>query len=462
MKPLAISEKVYAMFAEVHAGEGLTCQGVLRYTDHVMQKEWYQINGGKRMEGTVTISGAKNAAVAIIPAAILAGETCVLENLPFIEDVACLRTILEQLGAKVDYTAGDCMRIDSSTLNTTCAVGHAVSAMRASYYLLGAMLGRFGEADVALPGGCVIGQRPIDQHIKGLRALGADVQLDEGSNIIRARAKKLKGAEIFFDVTSVGATINVMLAACRAEGQTILSNVAKEPHVVDVANFLNMMGARVKGAGTDVIRIDGRAKLHGCGYAIIPDQIEAGTFMIAAAATRGDVVIKNIIPTHMEAVSAKLMESGARVIDGDDGRDFYIRVVMEDRPRSINVKTLPYPGFPTDLQQPIMAYLCTANGISTINETIFESRFNHVQELRRMGASISVKDGVMARVKGIPGLRGAELRASDLRAGASLIVAALSANGVSNVHNIHFIDRGYEYLDKKLQALGADIRRMKK
>ena len=334
--------------------------------------------------------------------------------------------------------------------------------MRASYYLLGSMLGRYGEAEVALPGGCVIGARPIDQHIKGMRALGAEVDIDEEANIVRARAKELHGAEIFFDVTSVGATINVMLAACRAEGQTVLSNVAKEPHVVDVANFLNMMGASVKGAGTDVIRISGRKKLHGCGYAVIPDQIEAGTFMIAAAATRGDVVIKNIIPTHMEAVSAKLMESGARVIDGDDGRDFYIRVLMEDRPRCINVKTLPYPGFPTDLQQPMMAYLCAANGVSTINETIFENRFNHVRELRRMGASISVKDNVVARIKGITSLKGAELHATDLRAGASLVVAGLAASGTTCVHNIHYIDRGYEYFDKKLQALGANIRRVTK
>jgi len=334
--------------------------------------------------------------------------------------------------------------------------------MRASYYLLGALLPRFGEVEIALPGGCVIGARPIDQHLKGLRALGATVECDEERNIVRAHAKKLVGAEIYFDLVSVGATINVMLAASMAEGATVLSNVAKEPHVVDVANFLNMMGASVKGAGTDVIRIQGRPKLHGCGYAIIPDQIETGTFMIAAAATRGDVVIKNVIPTHMEAVSAKLMESGARVIEGDDGRDFYIRVMMGDRPRAINVKTLPYPGFPTDLQQPMMAYLCAANGISTVNETIFENRFNHVRELRRMGASISVKNNTTAKVKGIRSLHGAEISASDLRAGASLVVAGLAATGTTVVNNIHFIDRGYEYLDQKFNALGADIRRKEK
>lgn len=427
-----------------------------------MQKEWYEIKGGQRLEGTVTISGAKNAAVAIIPAAVLAAETCVLENLPHIQDVQSLKEILEELGVTVDYTAGDCMRIDSRTLTNTKALSEAVSSMRASYYLLGALLGRFHEVELALPGGCVIGARPIDQHIKGMRALGAEVELDCDRNIVRAKADRLIGAEIYFDVVSVGATINVMLAACMAEGNTILSNAAKEPHVVDVANFLNMMGASVKGAGTDVIRISGRPKLHGCGYAIIPDQIETGTFMIAAAATMGDVIIKNIIPTHMEAVCAKLMESGARVIGGDDGRDFFIRVIMNERPRAINVKTLPYPGFPTDLQQPMMAYLCSSGGVSTINETIFENRFNHVRELRRMGASISIKDNNTAKVKGIPSLRGADIYATDLRAGASLIVAGLAATGTTNVHNIQFIDRGYEYLDKKLKALGAEITRKEK
>ena len=403
-----------------------------------MQKQWYTIEGGRRLEGTVTISGAKNAAVAMIPAAILAGECCILENLPHIEDVRTLKSILEGLGASVDFTSGDCMRINP-TITTTKATSPAVSAMRASYYLLGALLGRYGEVELALPG-------------------GAEVTVNEETNTLTARAKKLVGAEIFFDLVSVGATINVMLAACRAEGQTVLANVAKEPHVVDVANFLNMMGASVRGAGTDVIRINGRPNLHGCGYAVIPDQIETGTFMIAAAATRGDVVIKNVIPTHMEAVSAKLMESGARVIEGDDGRDFYLRVVMNDRPRPINIKTMVYPGFPTDLQQPMMAYLTTAAGQSTVVENLFEDRFNHVRELRRMGASISLREQV-ARIKGVNGLHGADIYASDLRAGAALIVASLMAQGVSHVHNIGYIDRGYEYLDKKLCAVGASIRR---
>lgn len=422
-------------------------------------EQYYSIGGGRRLEGTVTISGAKNAAVAIIPAAILAGEPCVLENLPDIADVATLRHIMSRIGAKVDMTAGGCMRIDPRSINTNDATFPAVGGMRASYYLLGAMLGAYGEIELALPGGCLIGARPIDQHIKGMRALGAKVFMDESRNVIRAQATKLKGAEIFFDVVSVGATINIMLAACRAEGQTVLQNVAKEPHVVDVANFLNMMGASVKGAGTDVIRIQGRKKLHGCSYSIIPDQIETGTYMIAAAATRGDVIIKNVIPPHMEAITAKLMESGAQVIEGDDGRDFFIRVSMKDRPRAVSLKTMVYPGFPTDLQQPMMAYLCTAQGTSVITENIFENRFNHVKELRKLGASISVSKRV-AKVRGVDSLHGGVIRASDLRAGAALIVAGLSAYGTTEVRGIEYIDRGYEYLEHKLTAVGADIHRV--
>ncbi|MDO4564949.1 MAG: UDP-N-acetylglucosamine 1-carboxyvinyltransferase [Clostridia bacterium] len=421
-------------------------------------KQFYTIQGGRRLEGTVTISGAKNAAVAIIPAAILAGECCILENLPHIADVQRLKTILEKLGAKVDYTRGDCLTIDPTAIKTTDATFDEVGDMRASSYLLGAMLGSYGEVELALPGGCVIGQRPIDQHIKGMRALGAKVYMDESRNVVRAQATRLKGAEIFFDIVSVGATINLMLAACKAEGQTVLQNVAKEPHVVDVANFLNMMGASIKGAGTDVIRIIGRNKLHGCTYAVIPDQIETGTYMIAAAATRGDVIIKNVIPTHMEAVSAKLMESGARVIEGDDGREFYLRVTMNERPRSVNLKTMVYPGFPTDLQQPMMAYLCCAQGTSIIQENIFENRFNHVKELRRMGASVSVSKRI-AKVKGVEALRGAEIAATDLRAGAALIVAGLSAHGTTTVRNIEYVDRGYEHLEHKFNALGGYIER---
>ena len=418
---------------------------------------YYRINGGKRLEGAVTISGAKNAALAIIPAVILSGESCLLENLPEIEDVRIVEEILTSMGAAISRTPDGSMRIDPSGINTFSVTGEMVSSMRASYYLLGALLGRYKKAEIALPGGCAIGQRPIDQHIKGMRALGADIVIQGGS--VKARADKLKGAEIYLDVVSVGATINIMLAAVAAEGQTIIANAAKEPHVVDVANFLNMMGANVKGAGTDVIRIQGGRRLHGCTYAVIPDQIDAGTFMIAAAATRGDVIINNVIPTHLEAISAKLMESGVTVSEGDDGRDFFIRVSADKRPRAVNIKTLPYPGFPTDLQQPMMALLATAEGNSFIMENIFENRFNHVPELAKMGARISISSRT-ATVEGVERLYGAPLCASDLRAGAALVIAALAAEGESTISHIHFIDRGYEFLEQKLRALGADITRI--
>ena len=418
---------------------------------------YYRINGGKRLEGAVTISGAKNAALAIIPAVILSGESCLLENLPEIEDVRIVEEILTSMGADISRTPDGSMRIDPSGISTFSVTGEMVSSMRASYYLLGALLGRYKKAEIALPGGCAIGQRPIDQHIKGMRALGADIVIQGGS--VKARADRLRGAEIYLDVVSVGATINIMLAAVAAEGQTIIANAAKEPHVVDVANFLNMMGANVKGAGTDVIRIQGGRRLHGCTYAVIPDQIEAGTFMIAAAATRGDVIINNVIPTHLEAISAKLMECGVTVTEGDDGRDFFIRVSADKRPRAVNIKTLPYPGFPTDLQQPMMALLATAEGNSFIMENIFENRFNHVPELAKMGASISISSRT-ATVEGVEKLYGAPLCASDLRAGAALVIAALAAEGESTISQIHFIDRGYEFLEQKLRARGADIMRI--
>lgn len=418
---------------------------------------YYRINGGKRLEGAVTISGAKNAALAIIPAVIISGESCLLENLPEIEDVRIVEEILTSMGADISRTPDGSMRIDPSGISTFSVTGEMVSSMRASYYLLGALLGRYKKAEIALPGGCAIGQRPIDQHIKGMRALGADIVIQGGS--VKARADRLRGAEIYLDVVSVGATINIMLAAVAAEGQTIIANAAKEPHVVDVANFLNMMGANVKGAGTDVIRIQGGRRLHGCTYAVIPDQIEAGTFMIAAAATRGDVIINNVIPTHLEAISAKLMECGVTVTEGDDGRDFFIRVSADKRPRAVNIKTLPYPGFPTDLQQPMMALLATAEGNSFIMENIFENRFNHVPELAKMGASISISSRT-ATVEGVEKLYGAPLCASDLRAGAALVIAALAAEGESTISQIHFIDRGYEFLEHKLRALGADITRI--
>ena len=419
-----------------------------------MVEEKLLIHGNKRLSGAVTISGAKNAAVGIIPAAILCEAPCVIENLPYIDDVLLLRNILESLGAQVELAPNGVMTIDTTSIYTQQATSRQAGRMRASYYLLGALLGRFGRAEVALPGGCAIGERPIDQHMKGLEALGANVAIENG--ILKASCDKLIGTEIYLDITSVGATINIMLAAVRAEGNTIIFNAAKEPHVVDVANFLNVMGASIKGAGTDMIRIKGTPHLHGGSYAIIPDQIEAGTIMIAAAATRGDVTVQNVIPTHMEALSAKLMEMGVHVTEGDD----YIRVCCNRRPRGVNIRTLPYPGFPTDLQQPMTVLLSTAEGTSVIIENIFESRYKHVHEIRRMGAKVNINNKV-AVVEGVERLTGAPVRASDLRAGAALIVAGLMAEGITEIYNVKYIDRGYERIEDKLISIGADIRRVK-
>ncbi|MBQ4167150.1 MAG: UDP-N-acetylglucosamine 1-carboxyvinyltransferase [Clostridia bacterium] len=418
---------------------------------------YYRINGGKPLEGQVTISGSKNAALAMIPAVILAGEPCIIENLPIIEDVHVLTEILRHVGADIELNDNGCMRIDPTGIDRYEVTFEMASKMRASYYMLGAMLGRYGKASLALPGGCPIGERPINFHIKGMRALGANVEIRNG--IVYAEAEKLYGAEIYLDMASVGATINIMLAACRAEGTTVIVNAAKEPHVVDVANFLNMMGARIKGAGTDVIRIKGVSRMHGCSYPVIPDQIEAGTFMIAAVATKGNIVINNIIPTHLEATSAKLMECGARITEGDDGSEFFLQVQGGERLRAIDIKTLPYPGFPTDLQQPMMALLTMAKGNSYVTENIFEDRFNHVPELRRMGANIRV-NGRTATIEGVEKLYGANVKATDLRAGAALIVAALAAEGTTIVHDIKYVDRGYEHFEQKLRALGADIERV--
>lgn len=418
---------------------------------------YYIINGGHRLEGAVSVGGAKNAALAIIPAAILCGEPCVIENLPYIDDVRVMTELLSQIGAKTEFSSNGVLCIDPSGINNVCVTFDMVNSLRASYYLLGALLGRYGHAEVSFPGGCPIGQRPIDQHIKGFKALGAEVEIENG--IVKAKADKLVGSEIYLDIASVGATINIMLAAARADGITIINNAAKEPYIVDVANFLNMMGASVKGAGTDIIRINGRKQLHGCNYAIIPDQIEAGTFMIAAAATGGDVIINNVIPAHLDAISAKLMETGATVREGNDGRDFYVRVSSSRRLRSVNIKTLPYPGFPTDLQQPMMALLSTAEGTSLVMETMFEERFNHVNGLNRMGANISVSSRT-ALVQGVKRLMGAQLQVTDLRAGAALVIAAMMADGKSKVENIHYIDRGYEHFEHKLCGLGADIVRL--
>jgi len=399
----------------------------------------------------VTISGAKNAAVAVIPAALLVDGCCRIENVPDINDVAALKNIITQLGAKVEHDGRNTLIIDSTDLKLYSASYDMVKSLRASYYLLGALLGRFGKAEVASPGGCDFGFRPIDQHIKGFEALGATVEIEHG--LVKARADKLVGTQIYLDIVSVGATINLMLAAVRAEGVTTIENAAKEPHVVDVANFLNMMGANIKGAGTDVIKIKGVKSLKGGpAYSIIPDQIEAGTFMIAAAATGGDVVIKNVIPKHMESLSAKLTEMNVSVTEGED----WIRVKADKEIVKANIKTLPYPGFPTDLHPMTSVLLCLAKGTSTVTEGVWDSRFQYVDELKRMGAKIKV-EGRMAVIEGVQRLTGAPVKATDLRAGAAVVIAALTAEGKSEVHNIHYIDRGYERFEEKLKALGADI-----
>ncbi|MGI5918506.1 MAG: UDP-N-acetylglucosamine 1-carboxyvinyltransferase [Christensenellales bacterium] len=417
-------------------------------------KEKLIIRGGRPLRGTVSVSGAKNAAVAILPATILCEGECELDNLPNIDDVRLLNYLLRSLGAKTELKSNS-IKVDTRNLNTYILINDAVKLMRASYYFMGALLGRFGKAEVTLPGGCAIGLRPIDQHIKGMTALGATVKTEYGC--LKAEAPNgLVGTDIYLDVVSVGATINIMLAAVLAKGRTTIVNAAKEPHVVDVANFLNCMGAKVKGAGTDIVRITGVEKLHGCSYTIIPDQIETGTLMIAAAATCGDVTIQNVIPTHMEALTAKLIEMGVTVEEGDDT----IRVTCNRRPKHVNIKTLPYPGFPTDLQQPVTVLLSTAEGASIIVENIFESRFKHINEIRRMGANVSV-DGRVCVVEGVERLTGAPVRATDLRAGAALIVAGLMADGETEITGVQYIDRGYDHIEEKLKKLGADIRREK-
>ncbi|MEG0307915.1 MAG: UDP-N-acetylglucosamine 1-carboxyvinyltransferase [Clostridium sp.] len=413
------------------------------------------INGGNPLSGNVNIDGAKNAAVAILPAAILASKgICVIDNVPNIEDINCLEVILKYLGCKVE-AGTNCIKIDSTNIVTTNATIPEVRKMRASYYLLGALLARFKKARVELPGGCPIGDRPIDQHIKGFEALGATVTIEHGAvNII---ADKLVGSTIYFDVVSVGATINIMLAATLAEGVTILENAAKEPHVVDVANFLNTMGANVKGAGTDVIKITGVSELSGCNYSVIPDQIEAGTFMIATAACGGEVILNNVIPKHLESISAKLVEMGVEIIEHDDS----VTVKSKKCLKGVNIKTLPYPGFPTDVQQPISTLLTIAQGRSVVNESIYECRFKHIDELKKMGAMVKV-DGKIAIIDGVEKLTGAKVYATDLRAGAALVIAGLAAEGNTEVEGIEHIDRGYLYIEEKFKALGADIARVKK
>ncbi|HHW67541.1 UDP-N-acetylglucosamine 1-carboxyvinyltransferase [Defluviitalea raffinosedens] len=413
------------------------------------------IRGRKRLQGEVTVNGAKNAAVAVIPAAILCDNICTIENLPYIDDVISLANTLNDMGVKCEFVDPHTLRIDSRNINNFCATYESVKKIRASYYLLGALLGRYKKAEVAFPGGCNFGTRPIDQHIKGFTALGADVAVEHG--MIKASAEKLVGAQIYLDVVSVGATINIMLAAVLAEGTTIIENAAKEPHVVDTANFLNSMGANVKGAGTDVIRIIGVEKLSGTNYMIIPDQIEAGTYMMAGAITRGDVTVKNLIPKHMESLSAKLIEMGVNVEEGDD----FIRVSVTNPLKAVNVKTLPYPGFPTDLQPQMSALLSVVEGTSIITESVWDNRFQYIDELKRLGADIKV-EGRVAVIKGIKKLSGAQVCATDLRAGAGLVLAALAAEGETTISNLQYIDRGYEAIEKKLGGLGADIKRVKR
>lgn len=410
------------------------------------------INGSNPLYGSVEISGAKNAAVAIIPAAAMCGfGKCIIDNIPNIEDVNKLIRILRNLGARVTKI-NNTLIVDSSNLKNHSANGEDVQNMRASYYLIGALLGRFKKAVVDLPGGCSIGDRPIDQHIKGFEKLGADIKIQHGAVV--AEADKLVGANIFFDVVSVGATINVMLAACFAEGVTVLENVAKEPHVVDVANFLNLMGANIKGAGTDIIKITGVKKFKGCSYSIIPDQIEASTYMMAVAACKGEVLIKNIIPKHLESVSAKLIEMGVTICEYDDS----IKVKNDGVLKGVNVKTSPYPGFPTDVQQIIGVLMSIAEGTSIISESIFENRFKYFDELKKMGVDAKI-EGRAAIINGVPNLTGCKLKATDLRAGAAMIIAGLVAEGETEILSIDHIDRGYPDIEKKFRNLGANIYR---
>lgn len=411
------------------------------------------ISGGTRLFGNVNVSGAKNAAVAIIPAAILVEGICTIENIPTIKDVDYIIEILSKLGAKIKILNNNTLIIDSRNINSFEASYEMVRKMRASYYLLGSLIGRFKRAEVSMPGGCDFGVRPIDQHIKGFEALGATINTEHG--IIRANADELVASQIYLDITSVGATINIMLAAIRAKGITLIENAAKEPHIVDVANFLNAMGANIKGAGTDVIKIKGVERLCGGTYSIIPDQIEAGTYMIMAAATGGDVTVCNVIPKHLESLSAKLMEMNVNVEEMDDK----IRVWRDKELCRANVKTLPYPGFPTDLQPQIVTLLSVAKGISIVTEGVWDNRFQYVDELKRLGASIKV-DGRVAVVEGIKELTGAPVRATDLRAGAAMLIAGLIAKGNTEIHDLRHIDRGYEKIEQKLLCLGAKIKRM--
>ena len=414
--------------------------------------EQFVIKGGKPLMGSVEIGGAKNAALAIIAAAIMTDEDVIIDNLPNVNDVNVMLGAIEDIGAKVERKDNHCVKVNGSTIGNLSVDYDYIKKIRASYYLLGALLGKYKKAEVALPGGCAIGARPIDLHLKGFRALGASVDTKYG--LVSAEAEYLNGNHIYMDKVSVGATINIMMAASLAEGKTIIENAAKEPHVVDVANFLNSMGANIRGAGTDVIRVVGVEKLHGTEYSVIPDQIEAGTFMCAAAATHGDVLVKNVIPKHLEATSAKLVDAGCIIQEFDDA----VRVIATDvELKKTAVTTLPYPGFPTDMQPQMTVVLGLAHGTSTVTESIFENRFKYVDELSRMGGQIQVESNI-AIITGVEKYTGARVSAPDLRAGAALVVAGLSADeGITVVDDIHFILRGYEDFDGKLRGLGANI-----
>lgn len=413
----------------------------------------FVIKGGRRLTGEVTISGAKNAAVAILPAVILSDEPCVIENVPSISDVnICLR-ILREMGANVEHIGTDAYRIDPTGIANCVVPYETARKMRASYYFLGALLGKYGKARVSMPGGCPLGDRPIDQHLKAFASLGAEYNLSQG--MIDLSAVKLRGNQIFFDVVTVGATMNAMLAAVKAEGLTVIENAAKEPHIVDLANFLNSMGANIMGAGTDVIKIRGVESLHGTTYAVIPDQIEAGTFMAAIAATKGDAIVKNVIPKHLESITKKMEKIGVNIEQFDDS----IRVWVDGPLVKANIKTAPHPGFPTDMQSQIATLLTLAEGTSIVTENIWDQRFGYVDELRRMGASITV-NGKVALVEGTGRLMGAPVKACDLRAGAALIIAGLAASGVTEIEDIFHIERGYDCMEGKLRELGADIEKI--
>ena len=412
--------------------------------------EVFVMKGGNPLRGEVVISGAKNAALGIVAGALLTDEEVIIENLPDVRDINVMLEALKAIGAKVRRIESHVVSIQADQLSMKSVDDDAIRRIRASYYFIGALLGKYHQAKVALPGGCAIGERPIDQHIKGFTALGAEVEISDGYFV--AKAEELVGQHIYLDVVSVGATINLMLAAVLADGQTIIENVAKEPHIVDVANFLNSMGANIRGAGTDTIRIRGVERLHGTTYGVIPDQIEAGTFMCAAAVTRGNILIKNIIPKHMESIAAKLRDMGNTVYEGDEE----IQVIGGEKQRGTKIKTLPYPGFPTDMQPQIAVTLALAEGKSTVTESIFENRFLYVEELKKMGADITVEDRV-ATILGQEKLRGATLHALDLRAGAALVLAGLAAEGVTVLEDIGYIRRGYEFFEKKLMNLGAKI-----